>query len=54
MPIPRFRKEDDYGFIRGAGIEMAYGISKIFKKTAAGNLREWGIFTMFEAAVADA
>jgi hypothetical protein len=54
MPIPRFRKEDDYGFIRGAGIEMTYGISKMFKKTAAGNLREWGIFTMFEAAVADA
>jgi hypothetical protein len=54
LPIPRFRKEDDYGFIRGAGIEMAYGISKMFKKTASGSLREWGIFTMFEAAVADA
>ena len=54
LPIPRFRKEDDYGFIRGAGIEMAYGIAKMFKKTAAGNLREWGCMTMFEAAAADA
>ena len=53
-PIPRFRKEDDYGFIRGTGIEMCYGVAKMFKKTAAGNLKEWGIYTAFLAAVGDA
>lgn len=32
MPKPTFRKEDDYGFIESAGIEMANGFSKIFRK----------------------
>jgi hypothetical protein len=32
MAKPTFRKEDDYGFIKGVGIEMAYGVSKMFKK----------------------
>lgn len=32
MAKPTFRKEDDYGFITGTGVEMAYGISKMFKK----------------------
>jgi hypothetical protein len=34
MAKPTFRKEDDYGFITGTGIEMAYGIAKMFKKHA--------------------
>jgi hypothetical protein len=34
MAKPTFRKEDDYGFIQGTGIEMAYGIAKNFKKHA--------------------
>jgi hypothetical protein len=29
---PTFRKEDDYGFIQGTGIETAYGVAKNFKK----------------------
>ena len=41
-------------FIRGVGIEMCYGVAKVFKKNNAGNLKEWGIFTGFLAAVADA
>ncbi len=53
MPTPTFRKEDDYGFIRGAGIKMAYGVGKIAKLNAAGNFRDWGVFTGFFAAVAD-
>jgi hypothetical protein len=53
MPTPTFRKEDDYGFIRGAGVEMCYGIGKIAKLNAAGNFKEWGIFTGFFAAVPD-
>jgi hypothetical protein len=32
MARPTFRKEDDYGFITGAGVEMAYGVGKMFKK----------------------
>jgi hypothetical protein len=31
---PTFRKEDDYGFISGTGIETAYGVAKNFKKHA--------------------
>lgn len=53
MPTPTFLKEDDYQFYRGAGVKMAYGIGKIAKKTPAGLLKEWGIFTGFFAAVAD-
>lgn len=54
MPTPTFLKEDDYQFFRGAGIKMAYGIGKIAKKNPAGLLKEWGIFTGFFAAAADA
>jgi len=54
MPEATFRKEDDYQFIRGAGTEMCYGISKTFKQTLQGNNREWGILTAFLAAVGDA
>jgi hypothetical protein len=32
MAKPTFRKEDDYGFITGTGVEMAYGMAKMFKK----------------------
>ena len=53
MPKPTFRKEDDYGFIRGVGIETAYGIGKVAKLNPAGNFKEWGVFTGFFAAVAD-
>jgi hypothetical protein len=54
MPKPTFRKEDDYGFVRGVGVEMAYGIGKVAYLTAQGNDKEWGIYTAFLAAVADA
>ena len=53
MPKPTFRREDDYGFIRGVGIEMAYGIGKVAKLTPANNFKEWGVYTAFLAAVAD-
>jgi hypothetical protein len=32
MAKPTFRKEDDYQFITGTGVEMAYGVGKMFKK----------------------
>ncbi|XUM21061.1 DUF4043 family protein [Bradyrhizobium oligotrophicum S58] len=53
MPTPTFLKEDDYQFFRGAGIKMAYGVGKIAKLNAAGNFKEWGVYTAFLAAVAD-
>jgi hypothetical protein len=53
MPRPTFRKEDDYQFIRGVGIEMAYGLKKIAKANPAGQYKEWGVFTGFFASQAD-
>jgi hypothetical protein len=53
MPTPTFLKEDDYQFIRGAGIKMAYGVGKIAKLNPAGNFKDWGVYTGFFAAVAD-
>jgi Protein of unknown function (DUF4043) len=53
MPTPTFLQENDYQFLRGAGVKMAYGVAKVAKKNLAGNLKEWGIFTGFFAAVAD-
>ncbi len=43
MAKPTFRKEDDYGFITGTGIEMAYGVGKMFKK---GNMYIPGTTTL--------
>ena len=47
MAKPTFRKEDDYGFITGTGIEMAYGIGKMFKK---GNMYIPGTSSLVSAA----
>lgn len=56
MAKPTFRKEDDYGFIKGVGTEMCYGVSKFFKKHPMGgsNLKQWGILTAFVSAPLDA
>ncbi len=53
LPQPTFLKEDDYGFVRGAGVKMAYGLAKVAKKNPAGNLREWGLFTGYFASASD-
>jgi hypothetical protein len=55
MAKPTFRKEDDYGFITGVGIEMAYGVSKMFKKHPMDGtaLKQWGMVTGFFAAAND-
>ena len=55
MPKPTFRKEDDYGFVDGVGIEAAYGVGKIFKKhpKAGTKLVQWGVLTGFVSAAAD-
>jgi N4-gp56 family major capsid protein len=55
MAKPTFRKEDDYGFITGAGVEMAYGVGKMFKKhpMTGTNLKQWGVATGFFASASD-
>jgi hypothetical protein len=55
MAKPTFRKEDDYGFITGVGVEMAYGISKTFKKHPMDGtaLKQWGMATGFFASASD-
>lgn len=56
MAKPTFRKEDDYAFITGTGIEAAYGISKMFKKHPMDGapLKQWGQLTGFFSAPLDA
>ncbi|GGC58337.1 phage capsid family protein [Chelatococcus reniformis] len=55
MAKPTFRKEDDYGFVDGVGTEMAYGVSKMFKKPQGGtSLVQWGLLTGFFSGAADA
>lgn len=55
MPTPTVRSEDDYGFIKGVGVKMCYGVAKIAKIPAGSSaLRDWGVFTGYFASVADA
>lgn len=57
-PMPTVKKEDDYGFVKGIGIEMAHGIEKMTWNNAANSTtdprKDVGIFTVYCAAVADA
>ncbi len=53
MPRPTTLDQTDYQFRRGVGLEMAYGIGKIAKKTGTA-LKDWGVCTGFYASVADA
>jgi hypothetical protein len=52
LPRPTQLDQTDYGFNRGVGIEMAYGIGKVAKNTSA-LLKDWGVFTGFFASVSD-
>jgi hypothetical protein len=54
MAKPTQLDNTDYGFNQGVGIETAYGLSKMFKKTTGGKLVEWGVCTGFYAAAPDA
>jgi hypothetical protein len=54
-PVPTKRSEDDYGFVKGVGIEMSYGIGKLAKAPIGGGaLKDWGVATCFIAAASDA
>jgi hypothetical protein len=58
MPSPTVKKEDDYGFFSGVGIEMAHGIRKLTWNNGDGNARtsrkDFGMVTMYFSASADA
>lgn len=58
LPQPTERKEDDYGFVKGRGIETIYGIGKTqFKNrnvSESAGLKDWGVVTGFVAATDDA
>ena len=55
MAKPTFRAEDDYGFIKGVGIEACYGVGKTYKKhpKAGTALKQWGVVTGYFASAAD-
>ena len=55
MAKPTFRKEDDYGFVTGVGIEAAYGVGKMFKKhpKTGTKLVQWGVATGFFNSASD-
>lgn len=58
MAKPTFLKEDDYGFVTGTGIQMAYGIAKMFKKHPLGSqagtkLKDWGVVTGYFYGASD-
>jgi hypothetical protein len=56
MAKPTFRREDDYQFITGVGVDMCYGTAKMFKKhpMAGTKLVQWGVHTGFFSAALDA
>lgn len=53
MAKPTQLDNTDYQFNQGVGVETAYGIGKMFKKTKDAKLKEWGVFTCFFAAASD-
>lgn len=55
MPRPTEKKETDYGFFTGAGIEEMIGVNKIMRKHGTlGTFKDNGVCTGFFAAVGDA
>jgi len=55
MAKPTFRKEDDYQFLTGVGIEMCYGVVKAFTKhpMTGSALVQSGLVTGFYSSSAD-
>jgi hypothetical protein len=56
MPRPTERREDDYGFLIGRGVEMVFGVGKVFKADplTPTKLVQWGMVTVYVASVDDA
>ena len=55
MARPTFRKEDDYDFIQGVGIDMCFGVVKMYSKhpMTGSNLVQSGVVTGFYSSAAD-
>lgn len=59
MPRPTERKEDDYGFLIGRGVETVYGVGKVFRANPpnapapTAKLQQWGVVTVFTASEPD-
>lgn len=56
MPRPTERREDDYQFLIGRGVESVYGVGKVFKAEGVGagrKLIQWGVVTGFFASIPD-
>jgi hypothetical protein len=55
MARPTFRKEDDYDFIQGVGVDMCYGTIKMYTKhpSSGSNLVQSGMVTGFYSSAAD-
>lgn len=58
MPTPTSKKEDDYDFFKGVGIELAHGIEKCrWANNTSGNLgttyKDFGMVTAYFSASAD-
>lgn len=51
-PLPTSKKEDDYGYVDGVGVELAHGIEKLRWNNGAGTNKDVGIVTVYHAAVA--
>lgn len=51
---PITKKEDDYNFFDGVGIEMAHGMSKLRWNNGSGTNKDLGMVTVYTAIVADA
>jgi N4-gp56 family major capsid protein len=56
MARPTVLDQTDYDFVKGVGIEMAYGTAKMFKQHPAtsSTLVQWGVMSGFIGAQADA
>jgi N4-gp56 family major capsid protein len=51
---PITKKEDDYGFFDGVGIELAHGMDKLRWNNGAGTNKDLGMLTVYAAAQPDA
>ncbi len=51
---PISKKEDDYGFFDGVGVELAQGFSKLRWNNGSGTNKDLGIVTVYAAAAPDA
>lgn len=51
-PLPTTKTDDDYGFVKGNGIELAHGIDKLRWNHGSGLNKDVGMVTVYHAAVA--